>query len=141
MRTSLAGNGFSIDLGGEWAVSEGWSDASLQHVHGVYLRHRAGLQLHVRRHDGLAPRTIEGLRAMLLEQNWASPPYAEVIVDGHPKLASALFNMLARDVVLEGFVTDGRGLANFAMPGPSDVVIATRPAAEMLLRSLRFEMP
>src|SRR5580698_2993546 len=42
MRTLLTGSGFSVDLGDEWLVSEGWADASLQRLHGVYLRHDAG---------------------------------------------------------------------------------------------------
>jgi hypothetical protein len=130
-----------MDLGDEWVVSEGCSDPSLQRLHGVYLRHGDGLQLHVVRHVGQVPRSVAELRALLRQQNWASAPYDEVIVDDAPIMASALFEMLPRDIVLEGFVTDGRQCANFAMPGPPDAVIAARSAAERLARSLRFEAP
>jgi hypothetical protein len=108
MRTSLPGCGFSMNLGGEWRVSDGWSDAPLQRLHGVYFRHGDGLQIHVVKHVGVVPRSIDDLKALLGQQNWASAPYDEVVVEGDPTMASALFKMLPRDIVLEGFVTNGR---------------------------------
>ena len=128
-----------MDLGDEWRVCEAWSDASVQQVHGVYLLHRDGLQVHVAKHAGLVPRTMDGLQALLHRQNWASAPYDVAVADGEPMMASALFKMLPRGVVLEGFVTDRRQFANLVMSGPSDAVLATRPAAERLVSSLRFE--
>jgi hypothetical protein len=139
MRTSIAGHGFSVDLGDEWVVLEGWSDPSLQRDHGVCLRHRDGLQMHVGGY-GLASGTVDELRAVLSEQNWASAPFDEVVVVGATTMVSALFKMAPPwDVVLEGFVMNGRDVANFAMPGQREAVVAARAAAETLARSVHFE--
>jgi hypothetical protein len=139
MRTSIAGHGFSVDLGDEWVVLQGWSDPSLQRDHGVYLRHRDGLDMHVGGY-GSAPGSVDALRALLPEQNWASAPFDEVVAVGDTTMVSALFRAPAPwDTVLEGFVMDGRKVANFAMPGPRDAVVAARTAAEMVARSVRFE--
>jgi hypothetical protein len=138
MRISIA-DGFSVDLGGEWVVCEGWSDSSLQRDFGVYLQHPGGLQMHVRAY-GSAPPSVDALRALLREQNWASAAFDEVVVTAEMTMASALFKMAPPwDVVLEGFVMDGVQVANFAMPGARAAVVAARAAAESLARSVRFE--
>jgi hypothetical protein len=139
MRISIAGHGCSVDLGDEWVVCERWSDPSRQRDHGVYLRHRDGLQMHVRG-AGSAPGSVDALRAVLSEQNWASAPFDEVVVVGDTTMVSALFKMGPPwDVVLEGLVMDGRNVANFAKPGPREAVVAARAAAETLARGVRFE--
>jgi hypothetical protein len=140
MRISIAGHGLSVDLGDQWMVCAAWSDPSLQRELGyVYLQHRDGLQTYLGGR-GSAPRSVDGLRA-LLPENWASPPFDEIVVAvGGITMVSALFKMLPPwDIVLEGFVMDGRKVANFAMPGPRAAVIAARAAAETLARSIRFE--
>jgi hypothetical protein len=139
MRTSIGGHGFSVDLGSEWTIMDGGRDPSLQRDHGVYLRHCGGLQLHVRGYGSEAG-NADALRALLADQNWASAPFDEVVTVGDMTVVSALFKMLPPwDVVLEGFVTDGRKIANFAMPGPHEAVAGARAAAETLARSVRFE--
>jgi hypothetical protein len=142
MRISVAGHGISVELGDEWAVyGAAWSDPSVQRVHGVYLLHREGLQMHVRggRPDSL-PCGVDTLRSLLHQQNWASAPFDEMVVVGDIMMASALFKMAPPwDVVLEGFVTDGRQLANFALPGVRAAVNAARASAETLVRSVSFE--
>ena len=92
MRISVAGHGLSVDLGDEWVVCEGWSDPSTQRVHGVYLLHRDGLQMHVRGY-GLVPDGLDALRALLPQQNWASAPFDEVVVVGDITMVSALFKI------------------------------------------------
>jgi hypothetical protein len=92
------------------------------------------------RGGGAAPCGVDALRALLPQQNWASAPYDEIVVVGDTTMVSALFEMLPPwDIVLEGFVMDGRKVANFAMPGPRESVVAARAAAEWVAHSVRFE--
>jgi hypothetical protein len=44
----------------------------LERDHGVYLQRRDGLQMHVGG-GGSAPRSVDALRALIPEQNWALP--------------------------------------------------------------------
>lgn len=128
-----------MDLRDDWRVCEAWFDASVQRLHGVYLLHVDGLQVHVIRQGGLVPGGINELQALLRQRNWTSAPYDMAVLHGESLMACALFETLTEDIVLEGFITDARQFANFAMPGPLDAVLAARSAPERLAASLCFD--
>lgn len=142
LRVWIAGHGLSVDLADDWVVSEGWSDPKIQRGHGVYLQHRDGLQMNFRDYDYPTLHSVDGVRAWLSEQNWASAPFDEVVSVGEVTIVSALFEMHpAGHVVLEGFAIAGQRVANFAMPGPREAVFGARTAAETVACSVRFEGP
>lgn len=143
MRLYVHGHKLSIDPGGDWVIADGWSEAAIQRTHGLYLRSlKNGLQLHLRRqtHHKHAL-TTDGLRWMLRDQKWASPPFDEetIVVGGLTVVAGTFDRVEAGDTVLEAFIADGIHLANAVMPGARAQVEAAREAALRLACSVRFE--
>lgn len=142
MRVEVAGQSVWLETGGDWVVAPGWEERRLQETHGLYLRSDAhGAELHVRRQGCAGPLTSAGLRQLLSEQRWASPPYDEACtVDEGRVIVAGTFDMADDDrVVREWYVTDGRSLASVAMPGGRAVLRDALPSAERLVATIRFE--
>jgi len=131
----MSANDVVLDTADEWVV--GLSSE----IHGVFLRSVAyGVELHVRTQPaGDHELTPRGLLVMLRDQQWASPPFDETTrVVGSLIVVAGTFEMQRDEVVREFFITDGRSLANAAMPGKRADVAAAAPGAERLVASLRF---
>jgi hypothetical protein len=146
MRVAIAGHHISVETSDEWDVAEGWTDPAAQQLHGVYLRSASSdAQINVRALPGTMGRhglTLEGLIALLREQNWARGPFDEVrTVVGNLIVVAGTFEMNRKDLVVrEYFVSDGVRLANAAMPGPRESVAAAQSSADRLVLTLRFEL-
>ncbi len=131
----MVANDFVLETADEWAVD------SSSAIHGVYLRSIVyRLQIHVRTQPaGEHALTLRGLFAMLRDQQWASLPFDETTrTIGSLILVAGTFEMQRDEVVREFFITDGRSLANAALPGTRADVAAAAAAAERLVASIRF---
>jgi hypothetical protein len=142
MRLELPTTGLALDVGADWMLMEPYDQPSVQEVHGVYLRSvQHGIQIHVRPFSAPGYElTTSGLLRLLHEQNWASQPRDETTtVAGEQVTVAGTFEMVGgRGFVREFFFTDGRSLANAAMPGTLPQINAARTAAERLMASIHF---
>jgi len=131
----VAANGFTLDTADEWVTGVS------SEIHGVGLRSVAfGIEIHVRTQPPYEHElTQRGLLALLRDQQWASRPFDETTrVVGSLIVVAGTFEMQGDEVVREFFITDGRSLANAAMPGKRAHVAAAAQAAERLVASIRF---
>lgn len=131
----------SVEPGPEWIADD--MDPRTVAAHGAYVRSvEHGVYLNVRAQEaGANLLTASGLRALLREQGWASPPFDEWVLDGEPGIVvGGTFETvgMAGEVVLEILVTDGRVVANLAGPGERAVIAAVTASAQRLARSVRF---
>lgn len=131
----------SVEATVEWIVDE--MEPKTRDVHGAYFRSvDHGVYLNVRGQEaGGHPLTAEGLRALLHEQAWASPPFDEWVAnDGSLLVVGGTFETvgMSGEVVIEIFVTDGRYVANLAGPGERALIAAVTPSARRLAGSVRF---
>jgi hypothetical protein len=142
MRIAVAGHAIVLDAADEWSIAPGWEDPSLQETLGVYLcSFEHGVQLHVRAQgSGPFPLTKDGLIELLHDQQWASRPFDEAhTVDGNMAIVAGTFDMDEDQIIREWFVTDGRSLANVAMPLKRARSSAVLASAERLVSTLRFQ--
>ena len=146
MRVDLPSHHLSFDPEGAWLVDE--ADPKTTEALGLYLRSVShGLYLNVRAQGaGAHPLTADGLRALLREQGWASPPFDEWTLEpnqdsGPNTIVGGTFETVGMggEVVLEVFVTNGTLVANLAGPGAREVIVAVTPAVKRLAMSLRFK--
>jgi hypothetical protein len=138
LRVVIPHHGVSLELGDEW-VADPFSPETA--THGAYLRSvEHGLYLNVRAQT-IAPHplTLDGLRAFLGEQSWASPPF-DVWSSTDPLAVGGSFETVGMngEVVLEVYATDGRSVANLATPADRTVIAAATPNVRKLVRTLRF---
>jgi hypothetical protein len=132
----------SVEPSADWVADE--QDPAVQEQLGLYLRSSEhGVYLNVRA-EAARDRvlTTEGLLAVLREQNWASAPFDEWVINAPPLIiVGGTFETVGMggEVVLEVFATDGRSIANLAGPGERAVIAAVTPSVQRLARSLRFE--
>lgn len=142
MRLSLpAPHSLSIDLGEDWLPDEQAADRIEDF--GVNVRSKTYLiYLNLRRQTaGAHALDATGLLGFLREQNWASPPFNEWTVKSAGLVAvGGTFETVGMggEVVTEIFATDGTSVANFAGVGERSVMVAVTPAAQALVRTLRF---
>lgn len=143
MRISLpAPHLFSIDSGTAWSLDEG--DPKTREQLGIYLRSlERGAYLNVRAQEaGNHPATQAGLLALLREQQWASPPFDEWMLDaiGLVVVGGSFETVgMGGEIVLEVFVTDGKRIANLAGPAERQVVRDMLESVKQLASTLRFE--
>lgn len=142
MRLSLpAPHSLSIDLGEEWLPDE--RAAELIEDYGVDVRSKTHLiYLNLRRHGaGDHALDAKGLLGILREQNWASAPFNEWTLksDGLVAVGGTFDTVgMGGEVVTEIFVTDGTSVANLAGVGERSVMALVTPAAQALVKTLRF---
>lgn len=141
MRVSIRHHHVSFDPLTDWVpdVMEPATEAQ----HGMYARSvEHGLYLNVRSQDsGGYPLSPDGLAALLHAQAWASPPFdVWSELGGTLTVVGGSFETkgMGGEVVLEVFVTDGRGLVNLVAPGERAQILAMTPSVRLLARSLRF---
>ncbi len=143
MEIALTDHLLRFDPAGAWEVAKGWGDPSLHATHGLYLASvEHGVELHVReQRAGPFALTEAGLVDLLRDQRWASPPFDERVTRhaGVLVVGGTFEAPRSGEVVREWFVTNGRVLANVAMPGARSAVAAALPSAERLVATLRFD--
>jgi len=145
VRLTICGQGISIDPGDAWVIPEPWTEPRIQREHGVYFRSVPNeLQIHVRQeHCSGCDLTSHGLLEMMRRPRWASSPFDEEVVASGPLIVvAATFEMPPDNgivwVVREYLISDGKHLADAAMPGPRAEVELVRASALRLLGSIVF---
>ena len=141
MRIEVPQHHVSFDPSADFVLDE--MDPEKVESFGAYIRSvELGVFLNVRSQDaGAHPLTLEGLAALLHEQNWASAPFDEwTSTSGALSIAGATFETtgMGGEVVLEVFVTDGRRLVNVAGPGHRVVIRALTPSVRRLANTFQF---
>jgi hypothetical protein len=138
MRVLIPGHDVSLELGSEW-IADPFSSKTA--THGAYLRSAEhGLYVNVRAQTiDPHPLTMEGLRAFLGEQNWASPPFDSWSATD-PLAVGGSFETIGMngEVVLEVYATDGKSVMNLATPADRALIVAVTPSVKKLLTTLRF---
>lgn len=144
MQLFVGGCSLTFETQGSWDVGEGWDDAGLHDLHGVYLEAAsAAVMLHLTVLSiNRCLQTADGLVALLREQVWGSAPFDIAVESDECRLSVAgTFVVDGERVVREWFVTGGRSLVNAAMVGSKDDVDAWTSAGAQLLATLEITPP